>query len=258
MDTTVVAGLAALLGLIFGSFVNVVAYRVPNDLSVVSPPSSCPACGHRIRPRDNIPVLSWIILRGRCRDCDVPISPRYPIVEAATAVLFSATVIVIGVEGVLPAYLWFAAVTLTLVLTDLDVKRIPNRILYPGTVGGAGLLLAGALIDGEPGSFGRGVAGGGTYFALFLVLALVARGGFGFGDVKLAFLLGLFLTYQSWGVLGAGVALGIAIGGVVALGLLALGKAGRKAKIPFGPAMVFGAYAALVWGQELADWYLGT
>jgi leader peptidase (prepilin peptidase)/N-methyltransferase len=159
---------------------------------------------------------------------------------------------------VLPAYLWFAGVTLTLVLTDLDVKRIPNRILYPGTVVGAALLLAGALIDGDPASFGRGVVGAGAYFGLFLLLALVARGGFGFGDVKLAFLLGLFLTYQSWGVLGAGIALGIAIGGVVALGLLALGKAGRKAKIPFGPAMVFGAYAALVWGQELADWYLGS
>ena len=258
MDTGLIAGFAAFLGLIFGSFINVVAYRVPKDLSVISPPSSCPECGHRIRARDNVPVLSWLLLRGRCRDCGAAISARYPIVEAATAGLFAVTVAVIGREAVLPAYLWFTGVTLTLVLTDLDVKRIPNRILYPGTVVGAALLLVGAVVDGEVGSFGRGVAGAAFYFVLFLILALLARGGFGFGDVKLAFLLGLFLTYRSWQVLGSGIALGIAIGGVVALGLLVAGKAGRKAKIPFGPAMVFGAYAALVWGRQLADWYLGT
>lgn len=258
MTTGVVAGFAALLGLIFGSFINVVAHRVPKDLSVVSPPSSCPECGHQIRARDNIPVLSWLRLRGRCRDCGAPISARYPIVEAGTALLFAATTAVIGLEGVLPAYLWFAGVTLTLVLTDFDVKRIPNRILYPGTVVGAALLFVGALVDGDVGSFGRGVIGAALYFGLFLILALIARGGFGFGDVKLAFLLGLFLTYRSWKVLGSGIALGIGIGGVVALVLLVAGKAGRKAKIPFGPAMVFGAYAAIAWGQELADWYLRT
>lgn len=255
---TAVAGFAAFLGLIFGSFVNVVAHRVPRELSVISPPSACPACEQPIRARDNIPVLSWVLLRGRCRDCGAPISPRYPIVEAATAVLFAATVIVLGLDWALPAYLWFAGVTLTLVLTDIDVKRIPNRILYPSTIVGAILLFGGAVIEGELAAFGRALLGAAGYFGLFLILALLARGGFGFGDVKLAFFLGLFLTYQSWGVLGSGIALGIAIGGVVAIGLLLSGKAGRKAKIPFGPAMVFGAYAALLFGQRLADWYLGT
>lgn len=257
METTLVAAVAAVFGLIFGSFINVVVHRVPADLSVISPPSACPACGHPIRHRDNIPVLSWVILRGRCRDCQTKISVRYPIVEATTAALFAATVGLVGVEPVLPAYLWFAGVTLTLVLTDLDVKRIPNRILYPGTVVGAVLLFVGAVIDGELASFWRAVGGAAFYFLLFLVLALVAKGGFGFGDVKLAFFLGLFLTYQSWEVLGSGVALGIAVGGIVAIGLLVSGRANRKAKIPFGPAMVIGAYAALAFGQELADWYLG-
>lgn len=252
------AGIAAFLGLIFGSFINVVAHRVPAGQSVVSPPSACPECHQPIRPRDNIPVLSWFLLRGRCRDCGTRISVRYPIVEAATAALFAATVLVIGVEPTLPAYLWFAGVTLVLVLTDLDVKRIPNRILYPSTIVGAILLLGGAIIDDAMGSFWRGALGAGFYFLLFLILALIARGGFGFGDVKLAFFLGLFLTYQSWEVLGSGIALGIGIGGVVAIGLLLGGKATRKAKIPFGPAMVFGAYAALVFGQQLADWYIGT
>ena len=258
METSLFAGVAAVFGLIFGSFINVVAYRIPADMSVISPASACPSCGHAIRPRDNIPVLSWLRLRGRCRDCDAPISARYPIVELATAVLFAATVVVIGVEAVLPAYFWFAGVTLTLVLTDLDVHRIPNRILYPGTVVGFVLLFAGAVADSDVGTFWRGVVGGAFYFLLFLILALVARGGFGFGDVKLAFFLGLFLTYQSWEVLGTGIALGIAIGGLIAILLLITGRAGRKAKIPFGPAMVFGAYAPLVFGQELADWYLGT
>lgn len=257
METTLVASVAAILGMIFGSFINVVAYRVPADRSVIRPPSACPNCAHPIRHRDNIPVISWMLLRGRCRDCDAPISARYPVVEAATAVLFVATVIVIGAEPVLPAYLWFIGVSLTLVLTDLDVKRIPNRILYPGIVVGLVALLVGAVIDGELGAFWRALGGGAVYFVLFLILALVARGGFGFGDVKLAFLLGLFLTYQSWGVLGAGIALGIAIGGLIAIILLVSGRAGRKAKIPFGPAMVFGAYLALVIGQELSDWYLG-
>lgn len=258
METSLVAGVAAVFGLVFGSFINVVAHRIPADMSVVSPPSACPSCHHPIRPRDNIPVLSWLMLRGRCRDCNARISARYPIVELATAGLFAATVVVIGVEAVLPAYLWFAGVSLTLVLTDLDVHRIPNRILYPGTVVGFVLLFGGAVVDGDIGTFWRAAAGGAFYFVLFLILALVARGGFGFGDVKLAFFLGLFLTYQSWEVLGAGIALGIAIGGVIAILLLITRRAGRKAKIPFGPAMVFGAYAALLFGQELADWYLGT
>lgn len=258
MDTSLVAAVAAVFGLIFGSFINVVAYRVPLDLSVISPPSACPQCEQPIRPRDNIPVLSWFLLGGKCRDCGSQISVRYPIVEAANAVLFAGTVFVIGLDAVLVAYLWFAGVTLTLVLTDLDHKRIPNRILYPGTAVGGVLLLAGSLIDGDASAFGRGLLGAVTYFGLFLLLALAARGGFGFGDVKLAFLLGLYLAYQSWEVLGSGVALGIAIGGVVAIGLLIAGRAGRKAKIPFGPAMVFGAYGALVFGQELADWYLGS
>ena len=258
MELLVVAIFAAVLGLVFGSFINVVAYRVPAGQSVVSPPSACPSCGHPIRHRDNVPVLSWLLLRGRCRDCGEPISSRYPIVEAATAALFAAAVAVIGLVWVLPAYLWFAGVGLTLILTDIDVHRIPNRILYPGTVVGLVLLSIGSILENEVGSLWRAVAGAGVYFGLFLALALVARGGFGMGDVKLAFFLGLFLTYQSWGVLGSGVALGIAIGGVLAIFLLVARRASRKAKFAFGPAMILGAYGALAFGQAVADWYVGA
>lgn len=258
METSVAAITAGLFGLIFGSFVNVVAFRIPAGKSVVSPPSACPSCDHPIRGRDNIPVLSWLLLRGRCRDCHAPISIRYPIVEAAVGALFAATVIVIGLEWALPAYLWFVGVTMALVLTDLDVKRIPNRILYPSTIVGTALLLFGAVVDGKVGSFWRGLGGAGIYFALFFVIALVAKGGFGFGDVKLAFFLGEYLAFQSWEVLGAGIALGITVGGAISLGLLVIRKVDRKTHIPFGPAMVAGAYAALVFGEALADWYLGV
>ena len=258
MDVSVAATLAAFFGLIIGSFVNVVAYRIPAGGSVVSPPSACPSCSHPIRNRDNIPVVSWMWLRGRCRDCQTPISSRYPIVEVLTAVLFASTVVVIGLKWFLPAYLWFAGVTMALVLTDLDVKRIPNRILYPSTVAGTVLLLGGAIADGNINDLWRGLAGGGIYFALFFVIALIAKGGFGFGDVKLAFFLGEYLAFQSWEVLGTGIALGITAGGLIALGLLVLRRADRKTHIPFGPAMVIGAYLAIVAGERIADWYLSV
>lgn len=246
-----------LLGLAIGSFLNVVAYRVPAGRSVVRPPSACPACGHTIRARDNLPVLSWFLLGGRCRDCGASISPRYPLVEGLTALLFAATVLVVGVRWVLPAYLWFAGVTLVLVLTDLDHQRIPNRILYPGAAAGTVLLALGALGDGAAVGFVRAVAGGALYFTVLFLVALAARGGFGFGDVKLAFLLGEFLAYLSWAVLWAGVFLAVFIGGLAALALLVTRRKGRKEAIPFGPALVLGAWLAIPFGEALLRWYLG-
>jgi leader peptidase (prepilin peptidase)/N-methyltransferase len=249
--------LGAILGLVVGSFLNVVAYRVPRGESVVRPPSACPGCGSAIRRRDNVPVVSWLLLRGRCRDCGSTISARYPIVEALTAALFAVTVVVVGESWVLPAYWWFAGVGLTLILTDLDHQRIPNRILFPGVVVGIVLLTAGGLADGDATSVVRGGAGALAYFGLLFVIAIAARGGFGFGDVKLAFLLGLFLGYRSGKVLVTGVFAAFFIGGVVALALLVARRAGRKDAIPFGPALVVGAFIALASGEAIADWYLG-
>lgn len=251
------ASFGALLGLIAGSFMNVVAYRVPLGRSVVRPRSACTTCEAEISPRDNIPVLSWLLLRGRCRECGERFSVRYPLVEAVTAGLFVAVPFVTGASWTIPAYWWFVGVSVVLVVTDLDHKRIPNRILFPGIAVGTVLLGAGAIADGELASFGRGLAGAFVYFSALFVIALLARGGFGFGDVKLAFLLGEFLAYRSWGVLGAGAMLAILTGGVVALLLIVTRRAGRKDAIPFGPSMVAGAFAALVVGQRLADWYVG-
>ena len=254
--TGVVAGIAGLFGLAFGSFMNVVAYRVPLGRSVVNPPSACPACDSPIRPRDNLPVVSWFLLRGKCRDCGEPISARYPVVEAFTGLLFVVTVLIIGVAWVLPAYLWFAAVTIVLILTDLDHKRIPNRILYPGTVVGLVLLAGGALLDGGADDLGRGAMGGVFYFSGLFVLALIARGGFGFGDVKLAFMLGLFLAFRGWEHLLVGIFLAFFIGGLIAIALLLTRKKGRKDAVPFGPSLVLGAWIGIAYGLEIAEWYL--
>lgn len=255
--TAVIAGVAGAFGLAFGSFLNVVAYRVPLGLSVVRPPSACPTCNAPVRPRDNIPVISWFLLRGKCRDCDSPISFRYPVVEALTGALFAATVLVVGLVWTLPAYLWFGAVTTALILTDLDHKRIPNRILYPGTLVGTILLAVGSSIDVRFGDFGRAVVGGLIYFSGLFLLALIARGGFGFGDVKLAFLLGLFTTFRGWEHLIVGVFLAFFIGGLVAILLLITRRKGRKDAVPFGPSLVVGGWIGIAFGLEIANWYLG-
>jgi leader peptidase (prepilin peptidase)/N-methyltransferase len=255
--TTFIAVVSGLVGLVIGSFLNVVAYRVPAGRSVVKPASACPSCGHEIRWYDNIPVASWLLLRGRCRDCGVPISPRYPVVEAATAALFVGILLVVGAKWVLGAYLVFGATTMVLILTDLDHKRIPNRILYPSTVFAVVLLVAGAAADGTLTDLPRALAGGGIYFGLLLVIALIARGGFGMGDVKLAFLLGTFLAFRSWGSLWSGIFLAFLLGGGVSLLLLISGRKGRKDTIPFGPPLILGAWAAVAWGEPLVAWYLG-
>ncbi|GBE21369.1 type 4 prepilin-like proteins leader peptide-processing enzyme [bacterium BMS3Bbin01] len=252
----IVAGV--LLGLVVGSFLNVVAYRTPLEQSVVSPPSACPHCGHRIRPWDNVPVVSWLLLRGRCRDCGEKISIRYPIVETGTAATFGATAWFIGEQWILIPYLWFAAVTIVLVLTDLDHHRIPNRILYPSTVLGLLLLVGAAFADRAAENLPRALAGGVAYLVLLFIIALVARGGFGMGDVKLAFFLGLFLAYASWGTLVVGIFLAFFVGGLGAIVLLVTHIRGRKDPIAFGPALIAGAWIAIPLGQSLLSWYLGT
>lgn len=181
---------------------------------------------------------------------------RTLVITVASAVLLGATGAVIGAEWVLAAYLWFTATTLLLTLTDLDRKLIPNRILYPATVAGGVLLLAGGLLDGEAWALGRAAIGALAYFGVLFVLALIAGGGFGFGDVKLGFFLGMYLAYQSWGTLIVGGVGAFLLGGLVGLLLMLLRIKSRKDKIPFGPYLVAGAYLALAFGPEIVDWYL--
>ena len=171
--------------------------------------------------------------------------------------MFVGTFLVAGLVWTLPAYLVFAGTTMVLVLTDLDHQRIPNRILYPATIAAVLLLTGGAAADGTLADVLRALAGGVIYFGLLLIIALIARGGFGMGDVKLALLLGIFLAFQSWDVLWSGIFLAFLIGGLVSLLLLVTRRKGRKDAIPFGPPLVVGAWAAVAWGNQLVTWYLG-
>ncbi|MBK5307256.1 MAG: prepilin peptidase [Frankiaceae bacterium] len=248
--------LAGLLGLLIGSFLNVVIWRVPRGESIVSPPSACPSCGHAIRPRDNVPVLGWLLLRGRCRDCTAPISPRYPLVEAATGALFAAVAWKFGFHAALPAFLYLAAVGIALALIDIDVKRLPDVLTLPSYPVGVVLLGAASLED--PHDLLRALLGGAAMFAVYFALCFAYPAGMGFGDVKLSGVLGLFTAWLGWDAWSAGLLLGFFLGGFFGIGLLLLGKGGRKTAVPFGPFMILGAFLAIFVGHELVDAYLGA
>lgn len=259
MTAALVAG-AVLVGLAIGSFLNVVVWRVPRGESVVSPPSACPRCGHPIRPVDNVPVLSWLVLRGRCRDCGEPISRRYPLVEAGTGLLFGLTAWHTGLSWSLPAFLYLAGAAVALALIDLDTRRLPNAIVLPAYPVGVALL---ALASWDPGGTSdwwalvRALIGAAALYTLYFLLMLVYPRGMGFGDVKLAGVLGLYLGWAGWSALVVGWFAAFLLGGVYSIGLLVTGRAERKSGIPFGPWMLLGAAVGIAWGVPVGDWYLG-
>lgn len=259
------------VGLLIGSFLNVVVFRVPNGKSVVSPPSACPECASRIRSRDNIPVISWLLLRGRCRDCGAGISPRYPLVELGTAALFAVIAlwassrVALGALGTLGmvawsieliAFLYLGAVSVALALIDLDTHTLPNRILLPASIVAAVALPAVAILRGDPGQLFGAALGGISLFALYLAMALAYPGGMGFGDVKLAGVLGIFLGWLGWGAVVVGAFSAFLLGGFFAVVLLISGRASRKSGIPFGPWMLAGAWVGIFAGDAIASGYL--
>lgn len=249
--------LAGLYGLLIGSFLNVVIWRVPQGLSVVSPPSACPGCGQQIRARDNIPVLSWLLLRGRCRSCAEHISARYPAVELATALLFAATAWWLGPVWHLPAFLYLAAIAVALAMIDIDVLRLPDAIVLPSYLV-AGLLLGGAaLLEGLGMERLVQIAVGGLVLWLFYgVIWFIYPRGMGRGDVKLAGVLGMYLGWFGWKALVVGSFAAFLIGGLVGVAVLLFSGKGRKARLPFGPYMLVGAYLGLWLGFPVASWYL--
>ncbi|HWL36490.1 MAG TPA: prepilin peptidase [Frankiaceae bacterium] len=250
--------LAAVFGLLIGSFLNVVVWRVPRGESLVSPPSHCPRCDTPIKPYDNLPVVSWLLLRGKCRHCGEPISARYPGVELATGVLFGALAARIGYDWALPAFLYLGAISVALALIDLDTKRLPNVITLPSYVVGIVLLGGAALLSGEYDPLVRAVIGMAALYGIYFLLVLAYPAGMGFGDVKLAGVLGLYLGWLGWPEWFTGWMLGFLLGGIWGVGVLLLRRGSRKTQIPYGPFMIAGALVAIFVGRPLADAYLGV
>lgn len=245
------------LGLLIGSFLNVVVWRVPRAESVVSPPSACPECGERIRPRDNVPVASWVALKGRCRDCSAPISVRYPLVEATTALAFVLVAGRLGWSWALPAFLVVAAAAVALTLIDLDTHRLPDTIVLPLYPVGGLLLLAASWGEGDWAAIARAVIGGVALWLVYFLLAVAKPGGMGFGDVKLAGVLGAHLAWLGWGTFAVGAFGAFLLGGLFSVVLLVTGRASRTSGIPFGPWMVAGAALGFAAGEAIWRSYLG-
>lgn len=258
IDMLVLVGFTTLLGLVIGSFLNVVVWRVPRGESVVSPASACPGCSTPIRPRDNVPVVSWVLLKARCRECDTSISPRYPLVELATGGLFAVMVLRFGEDPVLPAYLYLAAVGLALTLIDVDTRRLPDVLTLPSYPVALVLLGGAALLGSDSGDLLRAVLGGIAMFAFYFAIVFAYPAGMGFGDVKLAGVLGLYTGWIGWGAWAVGLFGGFFLGGAWGVALVLLRRGGRKSKVPFGPFMCAGVLLALLVGEPLAQAYLGV
>lgn len=244
---------SALLGLLIGSFLNVVIARVPAGGSVVHPPSHCPECGRTLTWSENIPIVSWVVQRGRCRGCATAISVRYPIVEAACALLFAAVAARIGWHVDLAAHLVAVAGLLALAVIDLDTKRLPDKVLGPTTAATALLLGLAALVDDRWGDLGRSALGALLGFGILLLIHLAKPAGMGFGDVKLAFLCGLLLGWHGLADVAIGLYGGFVLGAVVGVALIAAKRASFGRAIPFGPFLAAGTVGMVLFGEPLAD-----
>lgn len=250
---------AGVFGLAIGSFLNVVIHRVPAGESVVSPPSRCPSCGSPIRNRHNVPVIGWLLLRGRCYDCTAPISVRYPLVEAATGVLFAAVtwrLLAINMPWALAAYLYLAAAGLALAMIDLDVKRLPDKIVLPSYAVVAALLTVAAIGQHDWWPLARAGIGAAASFAFYFAIVFAYPAGMGFGDVKLAGVLGALMGYLSWSALVVATFGAFLLGAIVGVALIVTSRGGRKTAIPFGPFMISAALITLFAGGWLAQGYL--
>ncbi len=246
METVTYLAVAA-VGLIFGSFTNVLIARIPAGESIVTPPSHCPCCGHRLGGLDLVPVLSWLFLKGRCRYCQARINLRYPLVELLTAVLFVGVFLGWGISAYTLAGWVLTVILVSCAFIDLDEGIIPDAITIPGVI--LGLALSFLTIGFFPSLWGALAFGG----VLFLA-AVVSNGGMGGGDIKLAAVIGAFT-----GIPGAIITLLLSsfLGAVFGITLMALGKAGRKTPVKFGPFLAIGAYTAYLFSNQIAAWYMG-
>jgi len=246
----------ALAGLLVGSLLNVVVHRIPRGESIVHPRSQCPTCHRQLTAMENVPVFSWLALRGRCRGCSQRISIRYPVVEVLTSIVFGLLTWSIGVAPDLPGFLYLGAIGVALAAIDLDVRRLPNAIVLPSYGIGSALLGAAAIAQADATNLIRAGIGMAALFGGYFLLAVIVPGGMGFGDVKLAGVLGLYLGWLGWTELAVGAFTGFLFGGLVGLILILTGRAGRKSHLPFGPFMLLGAFSAILFAEPVASWYL--
>lgn len=254
--TTAIVTAAGVLGLLIGSFLNVVIYRVPAGLSLVSPGSACPACAHPVRAYDNVPVLSWLVLRGRCRDCATPIAGRYPLVELATGVLFAVVAARFGATAYSAALLVVVAAGVALFMIDLDHRRLPFSVTGAAAVGAVIALGLDVVVHGAD-PVQTALASAGVWLAVYGAIWLATGGrGMGLGDVALAPVLGLVLGWLGWGPAVVGLVAGFVIGAGVGIGLLATGAARLGARVPHGPFLLSGAAVGMLAGPPIASAYL--
>jgi leader peptidase (prepilin peptidase)/N-methyltransferase len=244
--------IAFLFGAVVGSFLNVCIYRLPRGESVVTPRSHCPGCGTLIRAWDNVPLVSFLILRGRCRDCGRPISSRYPLVEGLTGLLFALTAARFGMTPLAVSLLLLVSALVVVAFVDLDHQVIPNVITLPGIPLG---LLAGLAVGGPPildRILGALTGAGFLYLVLLYGSSWYGQDAMGEGDLNLMALIGAFL---GWRAVILTLLVGCLSGSLVGLTLIALRRLGRREHIPFGPFLVLGALVSLFWGDALFAWY---
>jgi len=267
--TTVLVGV---LGLLVGSFLNVVIHRVPAGRSVVTPPSACQECGARIRWHDNVPLVSWLVLRGRCRDCGARISARYPLVELGTGVAFALVALGLATDGLLPAparlpdaaqwlvlaaYLAFAAAGIALAIIDVELRRLPTPIIVvAGSIVGV-CFAAAAVLRGDLAALLTAVVTAVAMGALYLVIALIRPDGMGLGDVRLAVLVGLVTGWVGWPAAALGLLSAFLLGALLGIAILLARRGDRRTAIPFGPWMLVGAWIGILAGPAAWQWYGG-
>ena len=247
---------AGILGLAIGSFLNVVVHRLPAGASLVRPASACPSCRRPVAARDNIPVLSWLLLRGRCRHCGVDISPRYPLIELVTGLLFVAAAVRFGWSLELAVALILTASGVALFAIDLEHRRLPFALTRTAGAGCLAVLAVDAVLDGPQPAL-RGLAVAAIWLAVYGGIWLLTAGrGMGLGDVALGPVLGLALGWLGWGPGLVGLLAGFLVGALVGVLLIVSGQAGRRSRVPHGPFMLAGAAIALFAGQPLWQGYL--
>jgi leader peptidase (prepilin peptidase) / N-methyltransferase len=263
-EILMLGGLVFILGICVGSFLNVVIYRIPEGLSLLNPPSRCPQCQTRLKFYDNVPIFGWLWLKGRCRYCRHPIASRYPLIEAATGILFVATFLAFGWSLKTLGYCLFLSWLLALAMIDLDLMILPNSLTQSGVI--AGWVFQGAIafsqtptlvsvLKGVMGAFIASVLGLWIFDLIRQVGTWIFRqDAMGGGDPKLAAMIGAWLGWQMMLVSSF---LACFIGSVIGIGGIALGLIGRRQAIPFGPYLALGGAIAAFYGVQLLDLYRG-